>query len=45
MGNVKPGAEWFEAFAEDAEEAREQAAWYEADRVEQEVMAKYMRQR
>jgi len=45
LGHVKPGAEWFEAFADDADEAKDRQAWYEAERAEQEVMAKHMRNR
>lgn len=44
-GTVKPGQEWFEAFALDEDDARDQQAWFEAEQLEQETIAKYTRAR
>ena len=44
-GQVKPDASWFEAFAESSEEAKDQHSWYQADQLEQEVIARYTKGR
>jgi hypothetical protein len=43
VGHVKPGVEHFAALADDEDQAKDDYAWYEAERMEQETIARYTR--